>query len=92
MGYRFRVICTGVIAVQPGAYPKVLAHKVSTPRAHPRYTLFMPTTKPRVGWIIDPTLLDKLKELSDKSGRTVPKEAEQAIKNWLQLHGKLPVD
>jgi len=33
-----------------------------------------------------------LKELADKSGRTVPKEAEQAIKNWLQLHGKLPQD
>ncbi|HJN32813.1 MAG TPA: hypothetical protein QF700_01720 [Prochlorococcus sp.] len=46
--------------------------------------------RPRVGWIIDPELLSLLKELADKSGRTVPKEAEQAIKNWLQLHGKLP--
>jgi hypothetical protein len=50
----------------------------------------MPTAKPRVGWIIKPELLELLGELAKKNGRTVPKEAEQAIKNWLQLHGKLP--
>jgi hypothetical protein len=52
----------------------------------------MPTVKPRVGWIIKPELLALLGELAAKSGRTVPKEAEQAIKNWLELHGKLPAD
>ena len=50
----------------------------------------MPTVKPRVGWIIKPELLELLGELAQKHGRTVPKEAEQAIKNWLELHGKLP--
>ena len=52
----------------------------------------MPTKKPRAGWIIHPTYLEMLQELADKSGRTVPKEAEQAIKAWLQAHGKLPAD
>ena len=52
----------------------------------------MPSVKPRVGWIIDSELFSLLKELADKSGRTVQNEAEQVIKNWLQLHGKLPQD
>ena len=56
------------------------------------YTVFMPTSKPRVGWIIKPEYLELLGELAEKSGRTVPKEAEQAIKQWLQLHGKLGLD
>jgi len=57
-----------------------------------RYTGGMPTAKPRVGWIIKPEYLDLLAEMAAKSGRTVPKEAEQAIKNWLELHGKLPLE
>jgi hypothetical protein len=52
----------------------------------------MPTAKPRVGWIIKPEYLDLLAEMAAKSGRTVPKEAEQAIRNWLELHGKLPLE
>ena len=52
----------------------------------------MPTKKSRVGWIIKPEYLDLLSELAEKSGRTVPKEAEQAIKQWLQVHGKLDVE
>ena len=52
----------------------------------------MPSVKRHAGWIIDTQLLFLLKELADKSGRTVPKEAEQVIKNWLQLHGKRPQD
>ena len=48
----------------------------------------MPTTKPRVSWIIDPVVLEDLKECAAKNRRPVAWEAEVALEWYCKQQRK----
>lgn len=49
----------------------------------------MPTSKPRVSWIIDPVVLDGLKECAEKNRRPVAWEAEVALEFYIKHQRRL---
>lgn len=49
----------------------------------------VPTSKPRVSWIIDPDVLKLLKDCADKNRRPVSWEAEVAIEFYVKHQQRL---